>query len=47
MSTEAARPGHYLMLVDKRTAAFHEYERLVEIARSIDPRTLLVILLGG
>ena len=39
-----------LLRVDKGTAAFHdfdEYERLVEVARSIDPRTLLVVLLGG
>lgn len=39
-----------LLRVDKGKAAFHdfdEYERLVEVARSIDPRTLLVVLLGG
>ena len=39
-----------LLRVDKGTAAFHdfdEYERLVEVARSIDARTLLMVLLGG
>jgi integrase len=39
-----------LLRVDTGTAAFHdfdEYERLVEVARSIDVRTLLVVLLGG
>jgi integrase len=39
-----------LLRVDKGTAAFHdfdEYERLVDVARSIDVRTLLVVLLGG
>jgi len=39
-----------LLRVDKGNAAFHdidEYERLVEVARSIDRRTLLIVLLGG
>jgi integrase len=39
-----------LLPVQHGTAAFHdfeEYERLVEVARSIDIRTLLVVLLGG
>jgi hypothetical protein len=39
-----------LLRVDKGTAAFHdfdEYERLVDVARSIDIRTLIVVLLGG
>jgi integrase len=39
-----------LLRVDKGKAAFHdfdEYERLVDVARSIDIRTLLVVLLGG
>ena len=39
-----------LLRVQHGTAAFHDfdaYERLVEVARSIDIRTLLVVLLGG
>ena len=39
-----------LLPVDEGIDAFHdfdEYERLVEVARSIDPRTLLIVLLGG
>jgi integrase len=39
-----------LLRVDKGNAAFHdveEYERLVEIAGTIDRRTLLIVLLGG
>jgi integrase len=39
-----------LLRVDKGKAAFHdfdEYERLVDVAQSIDIRTLLVVLLGG
>ena len=39
-----------LLRVQHGTAAFHDfdaYERLVEVARSIDMRTLLVVLLGG
>jgi integrase len=39
-----------LLRIDKGKAAFHdfdEYERLVDVARSIDTRTRLVVLLGG
>jgi integrase len=39
-----------LLRVQNGTAAFHdfdEYERLVDVGRSIDLRTLLVLLLGG
>jgi integrase len=39
-----------LLRVQKGDAAFHDvddYERLVEVARSIDTRTLLIVLLGG
>jgi integrase len=39
-----------LLRVDMGTASFHDfdaYERLVDVARSIDVRTLLVVLLGG
>jgi hypothetical protein len=39
-----------LLRVAKGSAAFHDvndYERLVDIARSIDPRTLIFVLLGG
>jgi integrase len=39
-----------LLRVDKTKAAFYdedEYERLVDVARTIDIRTLLVVLLGG
>jgi integrase len=39
-----------LLRVEKGDAAFYdfeEYERLVEVARGIDRRTLLVVLLGG
>jgi integrase len=39
-----------LLRVDKGNAAFHdvdEYERLVDVARTIDTRTLLIVLLGG
>ena len=39
-----------LLPVTKASQPFHdfdEYERLVEVARSIDPRTLLIVLLGG
>src|SRR3954470_1764808 len=39
-----------LLRVQHGTAAFHDfdaYERLVEVARSIEMRTLLVVLLGG
>jgi integrase len=39
-----------LLRVEKGDAAFYdfeEYERLVEIARAIDRRTLLIVLLGG
>jgi len=39
-----------LLRVDKGNAAFHdveEYERLVVVARAIDSRTLLIVLLGG
>jgi integrase len=39
-----------LLRVDKGNAAFHdvdEYERLVDVARAIDIRTLLIVLLGG
>jgi len=39
-----------LLPVPKTSMSFYdfdEYERLVEVARSIDPRTLLVVLLGG
>jgi integrase len=39
-----------LLRVDKTKAAFYdedEYERLVDVARAIDIRTLLVVLLGG
>ena len=39
-----------LLRVDKGSASFYdfeEYERLVEVARSIDVRSLLVVLLGG
>jgi hypothetical protein len=38
-----------LLRVEKGTAAFHDfdkYERLVEVARSIDPRTLLLQTFG-
>jgi integrase len=39
-----------LLRVDKGNATFHdfdEYERLVEVAGTIDARTLLIVLLGG
>ena len=39
-----------LLRVQHGTASFHDfdaYERLVEVARSIEMRTLLVVLLGG
>jgi len=39
-----------LLRVDKGNAAFHdvdECERLVDVARTIDRRTLLIVLLGG
>jgi integrase len=39
-----------LLRVDKGKAAFHDvddYERLVDVARGIDRRTLLIVLLGG
>ena len=39
-----------LLRVDTGTAAFHDfddYERFVDVAQSIDIRTLLVVLLGG
>jgi integrase len=39
-----------LLRVDKGKAAFHDvddYERLVDVARAIDRRTLLIVLLGG
>ena len=39
-----------LLPVEKSAAAFHdfeEYERLVEVARAIDRRTYLIVLLGG
>jgi integrase len=49
-SVHFVMPLPILLTVDEATAAFHdfdEYERLVEVARSIDARTLLVVLLGG
>jgi integrase len=39
-----------LLRVHKGNAAFHDvddYERLVDVSRSIDARTLLIVLLGG
>jgi integrase len=39
-----------LLRVNKGKAAFHDvddYERLVDVARGIDRRTLLIVLLGG
>ena len=39
-----------LLRVEKGAAAFHdfeEYERLVDVARAIDQRTYLIVLLGG
>jgi hypothetical protein len=39
-----------LLPVEKGAAAFHdfeEYERLVDVARAIDQRTYLIVLLGG
>ncbi len=39
-----------LLPVPKGSTAFHdfdEYERLVEAARALDPRTHLIVLLGG
>jgi integrase len=39
-----------LLPIEKGAAAFHdfeEYERLVEVARAIDQRTYLIVLLGG
>jgi integrase len=39
-----------LLSIEKDAAAFHdfeEYERLVEVARAIDQRTYLIVLLGG
>jgi integrase len=39
-----------LLPIEKGTAAFHdfeEYERLVDVARAIDQRTYLIVLLGG
>jgi integrase len=39
-----------LLPVEKGAAAFHdfdEYDRLVAVARTIDPRTYLIVLLGG
>jgi integrase len=39
-----------LLPIEKGAAAFHdfeEYERLVDVARAIDQRTYLIVLLGG